>query len=88
MLKREDIRIRDPFILTENGMYYMYGTTCVNGGNTFSVYVSKDLENFEGPFIVFDGSKENFWADLDYWAAEVWKYNGKFYLFISSCRNY
>ena len=27
MRKREDIRIRDPFILSENGIYYMYGTT-------------------------------------------------------------
>ena len=29
MIKRQDLRIRDPFILTdkENGCYYMYGTT-------------------------------------------------------------
>ena len=29
MWKKEDIRIRDPFIYTdkENGCYYMYGTT-------------------------------------------------------------
>ena len=29
MIKRQDLRIRDPFILTdfENKCYYMYGTT-------------------------------------------------------------
>lgn len=85
MLKREDIRIRDPFILTENGKYYMYGTTNLGKGldakDKFSVYFSTDLENFEGPFLIFDGEKEDFWADCDYWAAEVWKYDGKFYLF-------
>ena len=44
MLKREEIRIRDPFIYTdtENGCYYMYGTTALvagsgSAGNTFSL---------------------------------------------------
>ena len=61
-MKREDIRIRNPFILgdkqTKN--YYMYGTTDLEYDSyasypKFSAYVSKDLENFEGPFVVFDG---------------------------------
>ena len=26
MLKREDIRVRDPFIVFEDGVYYMCGT--------------------------------------------------------------
>jgi GH43 family beta-xylosidase len=92
MLKREDIRIRDPFILTDtdNKCYYMYGTTALADGtlaaaNTFSVYKTRDLENFEEPRVVFDGGDFDFWADLDFWAAEVHKYNGKYYLF-GSCR--
>lgn len=93
MLKREDIRIRDPFILPdcEHGIYYMYGTTALldntfHASNTYSVYKSKDLENFEGPFVVFDGSSCNFWGDRDFWAPEVHLYNGKYYLF-GSCRS-
>ena len=63
----------------------MYGTTDLVYDSyasypKFSVYVSKDLENFEGPFIVFDGKETGFWATHDYWAAEVWQYNGKYYL--------
>ena len=92
MLKREEIRIRDPFIYTdvENGCYYMYGTTSVFDGEiaagaSFSVYKSYDLENFEGPKLIFDGSGDNFWADRDFWAAEMHKYNGKYYLF-GSCK--
>ncbi|MBE6706913.1 MAG: glycoside hydrolase [Ruminococcaceae bacterium] len=92
MLKREDIRIRDPFIYTdfENGCYYMYGTTAlvqdkISAKNTFSVYRSTDLENFEEPKVIFDGSKCNFWADRDFWAPELHKYNGKYYLF-GSCK--
>lgn len=92
LLKREEIRIRDPFILTDfdTGCYYMYGTTDLEEGTLhaeprFSVYKSFDLENFEGPKVIFDGVKNNFWANRDFWAAEVHKYNGKYYLF-GSCK--
>ena len=92
MLKREDIRIRDPFILTDfdTGCYYMYGTTDLVPGTLhakprFSVYKSYDLESFEGPKVIFDGEKSDFWANMDYWAAEVHKYNGRYYLF-GSCK--
>ncbi len=86
MLKREDIRIRDPFILVDDGKYYMYGTTALVEGSLSALpatyaYISSDLENFDGPIKVFDG--EGFWADRDYWAPEVHKYNGKYYMFIS-----
>ena len=91
MIKREDIRIRDPFILTdtEAGCYYMYGTTALGdsslaAGNTFSVYKTRDLENFEEPRVVVDGAKWGLWADRDFWAPEVHRYGGKYYLF-GSC---
>ncbi|MBE6702261.1 MAG: glycoside hydrolase [Ruminococcaceae bacterium] len=88
MLKREDIRIRDPFIFTdkENGCYYMYGTTdllenSLHTGATFAVYKTKDLEHFSEPKVIFDGGKNGFWADKDFWAPELHCYNGKYYLF-------
>lgn len=88
MIKRQEIRIRDPFILTdnENRCYYMYGTTALDRGslaakNTFSVYKTYDLESFEEPKVIFDGGDIGFWADRDYWAPEVHKYNGRYYLF-------
>jgi len=89
MLKREELRIRDPFILVENGTYYMYGSADMSSTENndygsypkFSAFVSKDLENFDGPFTVFDGQQCNFWSDREYWAAEVWKYQGNYYLF-------
>lgn len=86
-MKREDIRIRDPFILADKqeGVYYMYGTTALgaglDAGDRFEAYVSRDLEDFEGPFTVFRGAEVNFWADRDYWAPEVHFYQGKYFLF-------
>lgn len=88
MIKREDLRIRDPFIVPdkEAGCYYMFGTidVCESSYHTyprFSVCKTYDLENFEEPKVIFDGEKAGYWAENDYWAPEVHKYKGKFYLF-------
>ncbi len=92
MLKRDELRIRDPFILTdtEAGCYYMYGTINLKPGGygtfpIFSVCKTYDLENFEEPRVIFDAKKSGFWADRDFWAPEVHKYGGKYYLF-GSCK--
>lgn len=89
-LKREDIRIRDPFVLTdtEKRRYYMYGTTALHdgsiyAGNTFSVYESKDLKNFTMPKTVVS-PPDSFWGKRDFWAPEVHRLNGRYYLF-GSC---
>lgn len=79
MLKRKDIRVRDPFILLDRGTYYLYATS---GETTLSYYTSRDLENWEEGGVAFQ-IPENFWAYRDVWAAEVHAYKGKFYLFVS-----
>ena len=58
-MKKQDINIRDPFILVKEGVYYLYGTRAANfGRNTagFDVYKSTDLENWSDPITVFDSS--------------------------------
>lgn len=86
MIKREDIQIRDPFILAYNGYYYLYGTTDKNcwsdEATGFDSYKSRDLENWEGPFEAFRPD-EDFWADKHFWAPEVYRYNDRFYMFAS-----
>ena len=84
-MKRTDINIRDPFVLVHEGAYYLYGTrgeTCWGPADGFDVYVSRDLEDWDGPFVCFhnDGS---FWADRNYWAPEVYFYQGAFFMFAS-----
>ena len=90
-MKREEINIRDPFLLNDGDMLYMYGSTDKNiwgGGEcfTFSAYKTTDLENFEGPFVVFD-RPDDFWADRQFWAPEVHAYKGKYYMFASFYKN-
>lgn len=84
-MKSGDIHIRDPFVLVDEGTYYLYGTrgaTCWGKADGFDVFIGKDLENWEGPFEVFHRG-EDFWADEHYWAPEVHRYGGAFYLFAS-----
>ncbi len=76
-IKREQINIRDPFILLFENTYYMYSSF---DNAKVCYYKSKDLENWEFGDIVFEIPKK-FWAYKDAWAPEVHEYKGKFYLF-------
>lgn len=88
-MKLSEINIRDPFILPENNKYYMYGTRGTGcwenkkvSGMGFDVYISDDLENWSEPKEVFAAS-DDFWATHNFWAPEVHKYKGRFYMFAS-----
>ena len=83
LLTNQEINIRDPYVLTHEGKYYLYGTrgpTCWGKADGFDCYVGENLENWEGPIEIFhnDGS---FWSDENYWAPEVHCYKGAFYMF-------
>ncbi|MBP3479352.1 MAG: family 43 glycosylhydrolase [Oscillospiraceae bacterium] len=87
MKKLTDIHIRDPFILVDSGKYYLYGTRgegCWDTCSGFDVYVSTDLINWSDPVSVFE-KNEDFWADRQYWAPEVHRYHGRYYMFASFC---
>lgn len=79
-MKRNDIRLRDPFLLLWENRYYLYGTRGrdypVPG---FDVYVSDDLETWSEPKPVF-GAFPGFWGTRDFWAPEVHVYRGKCYM--------
>ena len=82
-MKKEQINIRDPFVLFENDTYYLYGTRAENFGRYtkgFDVYVSKDLENWSGPIQCFDSEKHGLNRQVN-WAPEVHKYKSKYYMF-------
>ncbi len=82
-MKNSEINIRDPFVLSENGKYYLYGTRGANFGQKtggFDVYVGTDLENWSEPKQIFDSEKFNL-NKCSNWAPEVHKFNGKYYIF-------
>ncbi|MBQ7916851.1 MAG: family 43 glycosylhydrolase [Firmicutes bacterium] len=84
-MKLTDIHLRDPFILAEDGKYYLYGS---RGGEAWGkctgldVYVSEDLEDWSQPIVAFTPPPD-FWSDTNFWAPEVHNYKGKYYMFVS-----
>ena len=88
-MKASEINIRDPFVLVHDGKYYLYGTRAKNTWDDmppypqgFDVYVSTDLEEWSEPKSIFENS-DDFWGTRNFWAPEVHKYNGKFYMLAS-----
>ena len=81
-LTAEGIWIRDPFVLPvpEEEGYYLYGTGSPLGELGFDAYFSKNLIHWTKPFPVFR-PPEGFWGTRLFWAPEVHRYGGKYYLF-------
>lgn len=83
----QDIKIRDPYVVTEGEAYYLFGTTDMDiswrtPGVGFNVYrsVGAQLREFEGPFAAFRPPRD-FWSKVSFWAPEVYRYKGAYYMF-------
>lgn len=84
-MKLSEINIRDPFILLEDGRYYLYGTRGSEAwgmATGLDVYESDNLTDWSEPVPAFI-PPVGFWADRHFWAPEVHKYRGKYYMFVS-----
>ena len=81
-MKCDDINIRDPFILNENGRFYLYGTRAAHFGTHtggFDVYISDDLVNWSEPKECFNSDEFKLNTEVN-WAPEVHKYNDSYYM--------
>lgn len=81
-MRLNDINIRDPFVLNENGIFYMYGTRAENfgkGTGGFDVYSSNDLINWSNGEKCFDSEKFSLNREVN-WAPEVHRHCGKYYM--------
>ena len=82
-MTNQEINIRDPFVLLENGTYYLYGTRAASFGcqvDGVDVYLSDDLETWSAPIPCFCSSDYGMNNGVN-WAPEVHKYNGAYYMF-------
>ncbi len=75
----DEFRIRDPFVLADNGTYYLYESKPWDGGKGVDVRTSTDLENWteKEPVMTLPPEVNN----TAVWAPEVHKYNGAYWLF-------
>ncbi len=79
-----DVEFGDPYILDDgNGAFYMYGT---GGGakDGFATYSSADLVDWKFEGQVYYGNTENSWNLKNFWAPEVYKIDGQYFLFYSA----
>lgn len=88
MMKTAEIPIRDPFVLPDKteGVYYLFGTTdhwpWDGPAQGFTCYRSRDLFEWEGPIPAFS-PPPGFWATTNFWAPEVHRFNGRYYMLAS-----
>lgn len=81
-MKREEIRLRDPFVLTAAGTYYLYGTrsaTTWGEADGLDCYTSGDLVHWDGPFEIYH-KPENSPFTCCYWAPECYAEKGGYCL--------
>lgn len=82
-----ELRVRDPFIFSENGMYYLIGTTgndCWERGSDLSLYSSRDLTEFERVRTMV--GKDTLEGYTQIWAPELHRFRGRYYLILSLFR--
>jgi len=79
----QEIRVHDPVVAKQDGIYYLFNT-----GRGISVYSSSDLENWKKEEPVFSDKPE--WTDSvvsDFknhiWAPDIFYKNGTYYLYYS-----
>lgn len=81
----DQLMLADPFIMEEDGWYYIYGTKDADG---IVVHKSQDLKNWtsrcgnakKGLAL----HKDDVWGNSMFWAPEVYKHNGKYIMTYSS----
>ena len=78
-----EIRLPDPCIYEENGVYYVYGTTDRTGARSFDCYTTTDFTNYTPHPDVWAPNKEGF-ADISCFAPEMFKIGDTYYLYFSA----
>lgn len=84
-VQAEEIPFADPTIIYENGVYYLTGTSSDAG---FTMLQSEDMKNWRPVDNGHDGwiltRGDGTWGDNAFWAPQVFRDNGKYYLTYSA----
>jgi len=76
------ITMGDPFILREEGRFFLYGTTSTGDG--FKAWSSTNLTEWTELGFVFSKDADT-WGQNTFWAPEAFRYRDKYYL-VYSCQ--
>jgi beta-xylosidase len=78
------VAVADPYVLREQGRYYMYGTGGGKGGTAYPTYTSTDLVNWTPVGETYVRNPDNSWSIGDFWAPEAYHVKGRYYMFFSA----
>ncbi len=87
--------LRDPFILRVGDVWYMTGTLPPYGLSAedsrtkgVPLYKSSDLQKWEfiDYIVTTPAESEGKWYSERFWAAEIFRHNGKFYVSVNCCK--
>lgn len=76
--------LADPNIRYENGWYYFFATGEAKDGMFIPIYKSKNLANWEFVRGAVKNGRKTDWNYKHFWAPEVIKIKGKFYLYYTA----
>jgi beta-xylosidase len=79
-----DYGLADPNIKYENGYYYLLATGKAPDGRFIPIYRSKDLIKWDFVRGAVERGNIADWNYKNFWAPEVYKINGKFYLYYTA----
>lgn len=74
------ITMGDPFVLADEGEFYLYGTTAVNEG--FKCWSSTNWLDWRDRGLAYRKTVSS-WGGKTFWAPEVIKYRGRYYMAFS-----
>lgn len=76
--------LADPNMMYENGYYYLFATGEARDGRFIPIHRSKDLSSWEFVSGAVENGKKTDWNYKHFWAPEVIKISGKFYLYYTA----
>lgn len=72
--------IGDPYVITENGKYYMVATS---DKTAFKLFSSVNLVDWEYDSLIYTNVQENSWARTALWQPQIIKKDNKYYMYYS-----
>lgn len=78
-----EIRLPDPAVFYEDGLYYVYGTTDRTGAKSFDCYTTTDFNHYEVHYDIFKPSEDS-WGNDSLFAPELYKFGDTYYLYYSA----
>lgn len=83
-----DKYLADPFIIIEDGYYYLFATGGAEDGRYIPIHRSKDLKNWEFVRGAVSRGDTADWNYKHFWAPEVYKIDDKYYLYYTASPKY